>query len=121
MVQKLVLVITSIETKQPLERWVFNIYTDNNQENGDKPLAEITKEIQALIRQITSSVTFLPLLDEACAFDLLVYTANNVSVPQAWEESDARMVENAQSVKLRSFNTSIHEVDGMVSYRLGSW
>ena len=27
---------------------------------------EISKEIQAIIRQITASVTFLPLLDEPC-------------------------------------------------------
>ncbi|CAN0508967.1 unnamed protein product, partial [Scytosiphon promiscuus] len=35
--------------------------------------------IQNVIRQITSSVTFLPLLDEPCSFDLLVYTGNDVS------------------------------------------
>lgn len=29
-------------------------------------------EIQAIIRQITASVTFLPLLQDACTFDLLV-------------------------------------------------
>ena len=29
---------------------------------------------QAIIRQITASVTFLPLLDEPCTFDLLIYT-----------------------------------------------
>jgi mitotic spindle assembly checkpoint protein MAD2 len=39
-------------------------------------------------------------------------------VPEAWEESDPRYIaENAEQVKLRSFSTSIHKVDGMVSYK----
>ena len=48
----------------------------------EKSQKEITSEIQAIIRQITASVTFLPLLDEPCTFDLLVYTDNDVDVPQ---------------------------------------
>ena len=42
--------------------------------NATKSQKEITSEIQAIIRQITASVTFLPLLTEPCAFDLLVRT-----------------------------------------------
>ena len=38
-----------------------------------KTQKEITQEIQAIQRQITASVTFLPLLNEPCSFDLLVY------------------------------------------------
>ena len=40
----------------------------------EKSAKEIQGEIQALVRQITASVTFLPLLDEAASFDLLAYT-----------------------------------------------
>ncbi len=32
----------------------------------EKPMKEITGEISAIIRQITASVTFLPLLEEPC-------------------------------------------------------
>lgn len=32
----------------------------------DKSEAQITQEIQAIIRQITASVTFLPLLTDTC-------------------------------------------------------
>lgn len=101
-------------------------------------------EIQAIIRQITASVTFLPLLEEPCAFrahsraprepldpprcacgappaagsfDLLVYTDADVAVPRAWEESDPRYITNSSEVRLRSFTTSIHKVDTMVSYK----
>ena len=61
-------------------------------------------------RQITASVTFLPLLDEPCTFDLLVYTDADSAVPSEWEESDPRMVANSAEVRLRSFSTRVHKV-----------
>ena len=63
-----------------LSRWAFDIQTDNEcvgegktHEKSDK---DIKNEIQAIIRQITASVTFLPLLEESCkttkiAFDII--------------------------------------------------
>lgn len=76
LLQKLVLVITSAVDKEVLERWTFDIVTDANVLEGnlavEKPEKEITAEIQAIIRQITASVTFLPLLNDPCTFDLLV-------------------------------------------------
>ena len=68
-------------------RGVFANYSRRAFEAGaegkvEKSQKEITSEIQAIIRQITASVTFLPLLDEPCTFDLLVYTDNDVDVPQ---------------------------------------
>ncbi|KYQ91232.1 DNA-binding HORMA domain-containing protein [Tieghemostelium lacteum] len=121
-VQKLVLVITDIVTKESLERWVFDVSTDKPKE-GEPPKTkaekEIMNEIQAIIRQITASVTFLPLLPNACTFDLLVYTNKDLVVPQKWEESDPQYIINSQQVKLRSFTTSIHKVETMVAYRVG--
>lgn len=80
-------------------------------------MKEIKGEIQAIIRQITSSITFLPLLSEQCSFDLLVYTDTKTSVPVQWEESDPHYITNATDVQLRSFTTKIHKVDTCVSYR----
>ena len=74
-------------------------------------------DVQAIIRQVTASVTFLPLLDEPCTFDLLVYTNQDASVPKAWEESDPRYIAQSAEVKLRSFTTTIHKVAPTVSYR----
>jgi mitotic spindle assembly checkpoint protein MAD2 len=34
--------------------------------------------------QITASVTFLPLLNDRCSFDLLVYTDAQSAVPMEW-------------------------------------
>ncbi|CAN0488391.1 unnamed protein product, partial [Discosporangium mesarthrocarpum] len=45
-----------------------------------RSLKDIQTDIKAIIRQITSSVTFLPLLNEPCEFDLLVYTNSEVSL-----------------------------------------
>jgi mitotic spindle assembly checkpoint protein MAD2 len=134
--QKLVLVVTAVGSKEVLERWVFDVEreADDDGVGGDgtalleaqtksakpaKSEKEITAEISAVIRQITASVTFLPLLEEACAFDLLAYTDADSDVPAEWEESDARHIANGASeqVKLRSFSTSVHKVEGMVSYK----
>mmetsp|Transcript_2832 Transcript_2832/g.7499 ORF Transcript_2832/g.7499 Transcript_2832/m.7499 type:complete len:210 (-) Transcript_2832:191-820(-) len=124
--QRLVLVVAGIESKEVLERWAFNIETDQhilgardtNAAKAEKSQKEITSEIQAIVRQITASVTFLPLLDEPCSFDLLVYTNSESTVPQQWEESDPRYITNAAEVKLRSFTTKVHKVDTMVAYKL---
>eukprot|EP00667_Euglena_gracilis_P020926 EG_transcript_22781 len=119
-VQKLVLVVSSVATNEVLERWVFNIEVESGagaDKAVEKPERQIQGEIQAIIRQITASVTFLPLLQESCTFDLLVYAHKDCDVPATWEESDARFIQNASEVRLRSFTTKIHRVDAMVSYR----
>ena len=119
-VQKLVIVITGVDTGDVLERWAFNCETDKAARSGaprSKPEKEIMGEIQAIIRQITATVTFLPLLNEPCSFDLLVYADSAAKVPLAWEESDPRYIENSTEVRLRSFTTKIHKVDAMVAYK----
>lgn len=72
-----------------------------------KTVKEVHDEIQAIIRQITASVTFLPLLNEPCSFDLLIYTNTTAVVPKKWADSDPCYIMNSQEVKLRSFTTSV--------------
>ena len=68
----LVLVIYGIDSQRVLERWTFGVETDPEvaQSHGsitrEKDLNQIQKEIQAIIRQITASITFLPLHEEQC-------------------------------------------------------
>jgi len=118
--QKLVLVIEGVESKKTLERWQFNIEQDRTmtaKSTGKvKSKKEITNEIQAIIRQITASVTFLPLLNEPCTFDLLVYAFNDAEVPTTWEETAPKLLQNKTEVRLRSFTTKVHKVEAMVSY-----
>ena len=131
-VQRLVVVVSGVDSGETLERWQFNVALEEDDgenahpnkaassssgKKSSKSLKEIHGEIQAIIRQITASVTFLPLLNEPCSFDLLVYTKKDASVPKKWEDSDPCYIMNSQEVKLRSFTTSVHKVDSMVAYR----
>jgi len=76
---------------------------------GKKTVKEVHDEIQAIIRQITASVTFLPLLNEPCSFDLLIYTNTTAVVPKKWADSDPCYIMNSHEVKLRSFTTSVSQ------------
>lgn len=78
---------------------------------------QVQDEIQAIFRQITASVTFLPVLDGNCTFNVLVYADADSDVPVEWGDSDAKEIENGEKVQLRSFSTSNHRVDTLVSYR----
>lgn len=51
------------------------------------------------------------------SFDLLVYTDKDLNVPEMWEESGPCIINNSEDVRLRSFSTTIHKVDTMVSYK----
>ncbi|GCC33304.1 mitotic spindle assembly checkpoint protein MAD2A isoform X1 [Chiloscyllium punctatum] len=120
-VQRLVVVINSIETNEVLERWQFDIECDKTMTDNSQPREKSEKaiqdEIRSVIRQITATVTFLPLLDTACSFDLLVYTDKDLEVPEKWEESGPQFINNSEEVRLRSFTTTIHKVNSMVAYK----
>ncbi|OMP82805.1 Mitotic spindle checkpoint component mad2 [Diplodia seriata] len=157
-INKLVVVITSRETGEHVERWQFDVQIFNkiaakttrsssrsaaaaaaseapasgegdsenasaaepqppSKETAEKTEAEIQSEIQSLFRQITASVTFLPMLDGNCTFNVLVYADADSDVPVEWGDSDAKEIENGEKVQLRSFSTSNHRVDTLVSYR----
>lgn len=140
-ISKLVVVITSKDTGEHVERWQFDVQIFNkssksksskakstDKENAvpepeqqvqpEKTEAEIQAEIQSIFRQITASVTFLPQLDGECTFNVLVYADADSEVPMEWGDSDAKEIKNGEKVQLRSFSTSNHRVDTLVSYRL---
>ena len=140
-ISKLVVVITSKETGEHVERWQFDVQIFNkpsrklqtpkptDKENAvpeeaaaisppEKTEKEIQAEIQSIFRQITASVTFLPQLDGNCTFNVLVYADADSDVPMEWGDSDAKEIKDGEKVQLRSFSTSNHRVDTMVSYRL---
>ncbi|KAB8073098.1 DNA-binding protein [Aspergillus leporis] len=140
-ISKLVVVVTDKESGEHVERWQFDVQifgkhgkSQKAQASGDKentglenadPQAtvektekEIQEEIQAIFRQITASVTFLPVLDGDCTFNVLVYADADSEVPVEWGDSDAKEIKNAEKVQLRSFTTNNHRVETLVSYRL---
>lgn len=138
-VTRLVVVIVEKDTGETRERWQFDVHTlpsspptqpqpqgegqgEGGEEKGGstkKTDAQVRAEIAAIIKQITASCTFLPVLDEPCAFQILAYTNNDAQAPAEWIDSDARLIAEGQAeqVRLRSFSTHVHRVDAMVAYR----
>eukprot|EP00794_Sanderia_malayensis_P017587 gene17587-19340_t len=121
-IQKIVLVITSMDTLEDIERWQFDVECDKEATldpgySKDKPVKEIRSEIQAVFRQIVASVTLLPLIDEPCSFDVLVYTDKDEEVPVQWEESDPHFIAKSTEIRMKNFSTGVHKVDAMIAYK----
>ncbi|KAG7199024.1 hypothetical protein KM043_017935 [Ampulex compressa] len=129
-VHKIILVITNVNTKEVLEKWDFKVDYEGQTPNGTngnantalpevgtKDVKTIQKEIREVIRQITGTVSFLPLLDCLCSFDILTYTVPDCGIPNEWDETQPVFIANSQEVQLRSFSTSIHKMNTIVSYK----
>ncbi|KAJ8102828.1 DNA-binding protein [Lipomyces tetrasporus] len=141
-ISKLVVAVVALDTGDVAERWQFDIEVfsksgglaktsasvagkenavpESGMPTKEKSVDEIQSEIQAIIRQITASVTFLPVLEGRHTFNVLVYADGDAQVPAEWIDSDPKEVRDAEQVKLRSFSTNSHKVDTMVAYRLGT-
>lgn len=70
------------------------------------------------MRQITSSSSFLPLIDCPCSFDTLIYTTQDSDIPTDWELSDPKFIQKSNEVRFRSFDTFFHKVDTSVTYKI---
>jgi len=133
-VHKIVIVILNVKTREPVERWQFDVElekshlskvdgeNDNALSESDErqALKEIQEGIRGVIRQITASVTFLPTLDGSHSFDILLYTDKDVELPNSeWSDTNAKLINNGQHVQLRGFTTNVHKVEPIVSYVTG--
>lgn len=128
-INKFVIVIVSKSDLENIERWEFNVETkeietgeSNSTEEEEKPRLEIQKEIRAIIRQITSLVSYLPVLkDDEYTFNVLVYTDPTTTIPIEWSDAqgDGRILsgDNVDNVAFTSFSTDIHKVGTSVSYK----
>lgn len=83
---------------------------DPNNPTSNKELKRIQQEIGSVMRQISATVSYLPLLDCICSFDILIHTIKDCELPEKWNETDAVSIQNSQTVKLRSFSTGLHQV-----------
>ncbi|KAJ1964968.1 Mitotic spindle checkpoint component mad2 [Dipsacomyces acuminosporus] len=122
-INKLVLAVNSRETRETLERWQFDVQLVGEEaaaeEKPKPPKSEkaLQMEIQAIFRQIAASVSFLPIIEEKCTFNILVYADSDAEVPTTWTDSDPLHIKDAEQVRLRSFSTDAHRVEAMVAYR----
>lgn len=119
--KKVALIIVNVKTLEVLERWDFIVEYegDLNQEGGqtsEKPLKQIKNEIRDVLKQIASSIAYLPLLDCLCSFDIQIYTNDNVNLPKEWSDAQPAHIKNAQCVTMRSFSTNIHKMGTVVTY-----
>jgi mitotic spindle assembly checkpoint protein MAD2 len=93
------------------------------QSQPTKPESEIQAEIRYILKQIVSTVTFLPIIDTPTVFNILAYTHDSADVPvDEWVDTDPLAIEasKSQQVKLRSFSTDVHRIEAMVAYRYDS-
>lgn len=74
--QKVSLIISNSVTKEVLERWDFKVQYEGDRNAaesgktvGNKDLTLIQKEIRSVLRQISGTVSFLPLLDCLCKYE----------------------------------------------------
>ncbi|KAF7970510.1 hypothetical protein HWV62_23743 [Athelia sp. TMB] len=124
-VTQLVLAIISKDSRTTLERWVFDVNlveqpAGSSEPAAAKPESEIQAEIRYILKQIVSTVTFLPIIDEPTVFNILAYTSESADVPaDEWVDTDPLAIEagKSQQVKLRSFSTDVHRIEAMVAYR----
>ena len=84
---------------------------------GTKDIKIIQKEIRDVLRQICSTVSFLPLLDCPCSFDLHIYATPEAVIPEQWGERGPCFIANSEELQLKSFSTSIHRMNTVVSYK----
>lgn len=122
MVNKIALIITNVKSLEVMERWDFNVeyegeVDENGEQTSDKNLKQIKNEIRDVLKQIASSIAYLPLLDCLCSFDIQIYAKDDVTMPEEWADAQPANVKNAQSVKMRSFSTNIHKMDTVVTYK----
>ncbi|CAO3606853.1 unnamed protein product [Mucor hiemalis] len=87
---------------------------------ANKIQAQAVKQIRAILRQITASVSYLPMIEgEDCTFNVLVYADKDVDVPNAWGDSGPSLIKGGgEHVRLNSFSTLIHKVDSFVAYKM---
>lgn len=120
---QLVLCIVDKDDGETIERWKFNVDSHSNKNDTDDdmniPLEETQKEIRAVLRQITASVTFLPELKNEgnYTFNVLAYTDSNANVPLEWTDSDSKEIAKGESVQFKSFGTSAYSVGAEVTYK----
>lgn len=126
---KVTAIITNAHTKEVLESWEFQVQSekqcdgeniDPNNPVASKTLKRIQQEIGSVMRQIAGSVSYLPLLDCICAFDILIHTVEDCEVPESWNETNAVHIPNSQSVNFRSFSTGLHSINTIVNYKLST-
>uniref|UniRef100_A0A336MAG6 CSON002349 protein n=1 Tax=Culicoides sonorensis TaxID=179676 RepID=A0A336MAG6_CULSO len=124
-VDKISMIIKNVAADEVIECWDFKVHSEKVAEGqdpknptSDKDLKKIQGEIRDVMRQIAATVSYLPLIECTCAFDILIHTFPDVEMPSDWSETKAVNIKNVQTVQLKSFSTGLQKVDTIVSYKM---
>uniref|UniRef100_A0A182NA17 HORMA domain-containing protein n=1 Tax=Anopheles dirus TaxID=7168 RepID=A0A182NA17_9DIPT len=127
-VEKVTMMIYSLEKKEAIERWDFNIeaeYDDVSDATSDKLVSKIQAEIRAVMRQILSTISFLPCIEQVCTFDLIIQMKDNADVNEEqilYEfqrvNKDNIEVKDAHTMSLKIFSTGVNKVETQVYYKV---
>ncbi|SCU86715.1 LAME_0D07360g1_1 [Lachancea meyersii CBS 8951] len=128
---KLVLCIVDKSSCEIVERWEFDVQHYAQLPDGDhasnSKQEDTQRQIRALMRQITASVTFLPELESESGdednftFNVLAYTDASAKVPLEWADSNPMEVaKGSEKVEFKSFSTNDHKIRTQVSYRVNA-
>ncbi|XP_059049905.1 mitotic spindle assembly checkpoint protein MAD2A isoform X2 [Achroia grisella] len=126
-VSKLSLIILDVANKEVLECWDFKVEyeegdatlsKEKNETVGTKDLKKIQQEIRDVMLQVAATISYLPFLDRRCSFDVLVHAKTDCDIPEKWAEAEPITITNAQNVQLKSFTTSLHKMETVVTYKL---
>ena len=120
-IDKLVMEIMNVETKEAVEKWDFCIECDRSiadEKEVSVDMRQVHEHIRGVMRQISASVAFLPCLEGVFSFDILLYTDKNTALPSVeWADTKPNMILNEEKVKLKGFVTGIQNVETVVSYK----
>lgn len=124
-VDKVSMIIKNVAADEVVECWDFKVTSepimegsDPNKVKSDKDLKKIQAEIRDVMRQIAATVSYLPLLECNCSFDVLIHTRENVEKPDGWGETSNVEIKDGQTVQLKTFSTGLQKVDTIVSYKM---
>ncbi|KFB50107.1 hypothetical protein ZHAS_00018162 [Anopheles sinensis] len=124
------MVLFDIPTRKVIERWDFSIKheddyicNENSEPISNKDVKVVQSEIRNVMRQIISSISFLPAIDNPTTFDVYLHpkeAACKKGVPELWEWKSTCDIDipNSQAVKLRSFSTGFDLVETEVVYKI---
>ena len=119
-VQRMVLVINSVFTKEVLEMWTFDIHPDNAKTAASKDKME--NEMRRLLKQINDNwVRFPPPKTKAYSWNMEVFRKKDREDLEAWSNPAPWIINNYATCSFDNFDlsTGVHTVKPAIAYKIG--
>ncbi|KAG9000896.1 Mitotic spindle checkpoint component mad2 [Tulasnella sp. JGI-2019a] len=123
-INQVVLVIVSKETKETLERWVFDVQTiDSSNQTTPKAEADLYRDVHLMLAGIRGTNSMLSEIEEPTLCNILAYVkadAESGELLGGWEEAQTHAAidqDMSSEVKLKPAATLLHRIQPTVVYR----